>query len=49
MSHYHEQFLKQNPLAVPGVLRDLHKAAILFAYQLEWRAADQQNTGNNSG
>ncbi len=28
MSHYHEQFLKQNPLAVTGVLRDLHKAAI---------------------
>ncbi|EFM2062979.1 flagellar brake protein [Escherichia coli] len=28
MSHYHEQFLKQNPLAVLGVLRDLHKAAI---------------------
>lgn len=28
MSHYHEQFLKQNPLAVPGVLRDLNKAAI---------------------
>ncbi|ENA7207483.1 flagellar brake protein, partial [Shigella sonnei] len=26
MSHYHEQFLKQNPLAVLGVLRDLHKA-----------------------
>ncbi|EFM8998661.1 flagellar brake protein YcgR, partial [Escherichia coli] len=24
MSHYHEQFLKQNPLAVLGVLRDLH-------------------------
>ncbi|EFX4854235.1 flagellar brake protein YcgR, partial [Shigella sonnei] len=22
MSHYHEQFLKQNPLAVLGVLRD---------------------------
>ncbi len=28
MSHYHEQFLKQNPLAVLGVLRDLNKAAI---------------------
>ena len=28
MSHYHEQFLKQNLLAVLGVLRDLHKAAI---------------------
>lgn len=28
MSHYHEQFLKQNPLAVLGVLRDLHKAAV---------------------
>lgn len=28
MSHYHEQFLKQNPLAVTGVLRDLNKAAI---------------------
>ena len=28
MSHYHEQFLKQNSLAVLGVLRDLHKAAI---------------------
>lgn len=28
MSHYHEQFLKQNPLAVPGILRDLHKAAV---------------------
>ncbi|MDU4273453.1 MAG: hypothetical protein E7I10_08790, partial [Enterobacter asburiae] len=23
MSHYSEQFLKQNPLAVLGVLRDL--------------------------
>ncbi len=28
MSHYHEQFLKQNPLAVLGVLRDLHKTAV---------------------
>lgn len=28
MSHYHEQFLKQNPLAVLDVLRDLNKAAI---------------------
>lgn len=25
VSHYHEQFLKQNPLAVLGVLRDLNK------------------------
>lgn len=28
MSHYHEQFLKSNPLAVLGVLRDLHKAQV---------------------
>ena len=28
MSHYHEQFLKQIPLAVLGILRDLHKAAV---------------------
>lgn len=28
MSHYNEQFLKQNPLAVLGVLRDLHKNQI---------------------
>ncbi|HHT8011124.1 TPA: flagellar regulator YcgR PilZN domain-containing protein, partial [Escherichia coli] len=34
MSHYHEQFLKQNPLAVLGVLRDLHKAAIPL--RLSW-------------
>jgi c-di-GMP-binding flagellar brake protein YcgR len=34
VSHYHEQFLKQNPLAVLGVLRDLHKAAIPL--RLSW-------------
>ena len=34
MSHYHEQFLKQNLLAVLGVLRDLHKAAIPL--RLSW-------------
>ena len=34
MSHYHEQFLKQNPLAVLDVLRDLHKAAIPL--RLSW-------------
>ena len=28
MSHYSEQFLKQNPLAVLGVLRDLHKGEV---------------------
>lgn len=28
MSHYNEQFLKQNPLAVLGVLRDLHKGQV---------------------
>lgn len=49
MSHYHEQFLKQNPLAVLGVLRDLHKAAIPL--RISWNGGQliQQNTGNNSG
>lgn len=28
MSHYSEQFLKQNPLAVLGVLRDLQKGSV---------------------
>ncbi|VEB97228.1 Cyclic di-GMP binding protein YcgR [Cedecea lapagei] len=28
MSHYNEQFLKQSPLAVLGVLRDLHKQQV---------------------
>ena len=28
MSHYSEQFLKQNPLAVLGVLRDLQKGEV---------------------
>ncbi|VDZ89429.1 YcgR family protein [Lelliottia amnigena] len=28
MSNYSEQFLKQNPLAVLGVLRDLHKGEV---------------------
>ncbi len=42
--------LKQNPLAVLGVLRDLHKAAIPL--RISWNvaaASDQQNTGNNPG
>lgn len=28
MSHYSEQFLKQNPLAVLGVLKDLNKSQV---------------------
>ncbi|SQC92738.1 Cyclic di-GMP binding protein YcgR [Cedecea neteri] len=34
MSHYNEQFLKQSPLAVLGVLRDLHKQQV--PVRLEW-------------
>ncbi|STD21186.1 YcgR family protein [Enterobacter asburiae] len=34
MSHYSEQFLKQNPLAVLGVLRDLQKGEVAAAHQL---------------
>lgn len=49
MSHYHEQFLKQNPLAVLGVLRDLHKAAIPLRLSWNGGQVDQQITGNNPG
>ena len=34
MSHYHEQFLKQSPLAVMGVLRDLQRSQV--AIRLTW-------------
>ncbi|MBS0847138.1 flagellar brake protein [Citrobacter sp. JGM124] len=34
MSHYHEQFLKQSPLAVMGVLRDLQRGQV--AIKLAW-------------
>jgi len=34
LSHYHEQFLKQSPLAVMGVLRDLQRSQV--AVRLTW-------------
>jgi len=34
LSHYHEQFLKQSPLAVMGVLRDLQRSQV--AIRLTW-------------